>query len=505
MYDKVVSPGWCLNIEILDNVDASSPPEKPTSYDSKVKYTIECFLKNAQGGKDYIWTASANNPTTFEYDMDTRGDLPVIEEKKILDISITSRLKQPITGFQGRLKRPQHDIVTGALLTIHSHYLLNVLKSIVQYATGDDDYVNGDFFFPYTDLFRHRVEIEDYKTSHRTRTQHSDEYNGQCDKHIDILLQYLDSQPAIRYLDHKMLWSRPKPMTTFAGLWLLLKPCTDVYVQEHEKLNAFVIDKAAGGVVYPIEPTAAIKATAYSVRVWNLNFDGKVIYRKSRWILVPYFDGEREITSLPLFPVQYQDTTDASATRNSPIERGKKYFSYCKSPTFLEYSGAGLKDGWLKVSNRRSVQQLLTYLIQYKRTRVVVDHRPKPWAEAHFKALEWDLDRHISENTLGEELRAPQCECPDCTQSRLSQVQGRAKFSDYDDIYPDKVEELSDHQYLLLASHMYAHILQDREFGKSPMKPPKDADDLPGIRHCGRGRPNRANHSERRNQPLSDG
>ncbi|KAL5377045.1 hypothetical protein DPSP01_010010 [Paraphaeosphaeria sporulosa] len=359
VYDKVVSPGWYLDIEILDDSDAP-PPEEPTSYDSKVKYSIDCFRKNAQGSNDYMWTVSASNPTTFEYDMDTRGDLPVIEEKKILDISITSRMRKPDTGFKGRLRRPQHDLVSGALLTVHSHYLLNVLKSIIQYATGVDDYTNGDFFFPYKDLFRHRAEIEDYKTFHKARSQHSAEYNEQCDKHIDILLQYLDSHPTIRYPEHKMIWNRPKPMTTFAGLWLLLKPCTDVYVQDNEKLNAFVIDKVSGGVSYPVEPSAALRATEYSVRVWNLHFDGKIIYRRSQWILVPYFDGERDITSLPLFPVQYQDTADASATRDSLIERGKKYFSYCKSPTFLEYSGAGLKDGWLKVSSEWSVPRKLT-------------------------------------------------------------------------------------------------------------------------------------------------
>lgn len=357
VYDDVIRPGWYVDIEVMEDVDTPIP-EKPTSYDGKVKYSIDCFRKNAQGGNDYMWTVSANNPTTFEYDIDTRGDLPVMEEKKLLDVSITSQTRKPNEGFMGRLKRAQHDVVNGAFLTVHSHYLLNVLKSTIQYNTGKDDYVNGDFFFPYTDLFRHRAEIENYKASHENRS-HSDEYTEKCDKHIDILLEYLDSHPTIQYPAHKMLWSRSKPRTTFSGLWLLLKPCTDVYVQENGKLNGFVIDKIKGGVTYPLEPSAAIRATAYSVRVWNLHFDGKVIYRKSQWIQVPYFDGEREITSLPLFPMEYQDTTDASATRVSLVERGKSYFRYCKSPTFLEYSGSGLKDEWLKVSSQQSDRQLL--------------------------------------------------------------------------------------------------------------------------------------------------
>jgi hypothetical protein len=53
---------------------------------------------------------------------------------------------------------------------------------------------------------------------------------------------------------------------------------------------------------------------------------------------------------LPLFPVQYHDNSNESATRDRLIGRGKKYFNYCKRPTFLEYTGSGLKAGWKSVS-----------------------------------------------------------------------------------------------------------------------------------------------------------
>jgi hypothetical protein len=350
VYDKVVSPGWTIDVIILEDVD-DPPPPKPTSYDSKVKYSIACFRKNFQGGGDFVWSVSSTEPTTFEYDSDKRGDLPIIEEKKTIECSATSRLAKPKEGFKGRIKRPQHDNVTGTILKVHSHYLLNVLRCTIQYSTDIDDYYNGVFFYPYRDLYRHRAEIEDYKSSTNViRSKHSAEYNEQCDKHIDILLQYLDSHTRIRYTQHKALWSAPKALTTFTGLWLLFKPCTDVYVEEHGRLNAFVIDKVTGGVGYPVEPSAAMRVVTYSVRVWNLHFDGENIYRRSMWIQVPFFDGEREITSLPLFPVEYRDVSDSFETRRYLIERGKKYFKYCKSPTFLEYSGPGLKEGWNSVS-----------------------------------------------------------------------------------------------------------------------------------------------------------
>ena len=139
-------------------------------------------------------------------------------------------------------------------------------------------------------------------------------------------------------------------MTNFAGVAFLLKPCTDVYVYEDGKLNAFVVDRIMGGVTYPIESTQATKISTYRVRIWNLHFDGKRVYRRSKWVLIPFFDGEREIISLPVHPAQYRDQIDSFATRKHLIERGKKYFSYCKHPTFLEYTGSGLREGWKSVS-----------------------------------------------------------------------------------------------------------------------------------------------------------
>lgn len=351
MYEKIITPGWTVAIDILDDTSAEAAPEELTTYDSRIKYTLDCFRKNINGGPaDFMWSITSSEPTNFEYDSDKRGDLPIIEEKKQIECSTTSRMRRPKDGFKGTIKRPQHDIITGTILHVHSHYLLNVLRATIQYTTDLDDYNNGVFNYPYMDLYRHREEIEAYKKSDdRIRAKHSLEYNEQCDSHIDILLQYLDSLPVMRYAQHRLLWSKPKAMTTFAGVALLLKPCTDVYVHEDGKLNAFVVDRLRGGVRYPIEPGASAKVSTYRVVMWNLHFDGKAIYRRSKTVLIPYFDGEREIASLTAFPAEYRDRVDSFATREKLVERGKKYFSYCKRPTFLEYTGPGLKEGWKTV------------------------------------------------------------------------------------------------------------------------------------------------------------
>ena len=352
VYDTVIAPGWNIIFSILNN-SSEELPENLTTYETKVRYQLDCFRKSVHGDtSDFMWSISSNEPTTFEYDYDKRGDLPVIEEKKVIVCSSASQMTKPKDEFKGKIKRPQHDVVTSILIQVHSHYLLNLIRSTIRYTTKSlDDYAGGYFYYPYMDLHRHREEIEKYKTGNcENRSKHSDAYNEQCDKHIDVLLQYLDSVPLIRDTQIKLLQNKPQSMVTFAGVALLLKPLTDVYVHENGKLNAYVVDKLTGGIQYPAETTATASIGTYRIRIWNLQFDGKRIYRKSHWVHIPYFDGEREITTLLVHPVEYSDRLDGSRSQTHLINRGKKYFSYCKRPTFLEYSGLGLGEGWKSVS-----------------------------------------------------------------------------------------------------------------------------------------------------------
>jgi len=62
----------------------------------------------------------------------------------------------------------------------------------------------------------------------------------------------------------------------------------------------------------------------------------------------------------------------------------------------------------------------------------------------------------------------PRCECNDCKAELQSQeVYVREKFSGYHAIVPSEQLELSEHQYMLMSSHMYAFVLKDRRYGMS--------------------------------------
>ena len=70
--------------------------------------------------------------------------------------------------------------------------------------------------------------------------------------------------------------------------------------------------------------------------------------------------------------------------------------------------------------------------------------------------------------TAENPIRLARCECNDCKVLASSQESyARLTFSDYREIIPARQTDLSEHQYSLLPSHMFAFILNDRAYGGS--------------------------------------
>lgn len=80
---------------------------------------------------------------------------------------------------------------------------------------------------------------------------------------------------------------------------------------------------------------------------------------------------------------------------------------------------------------------------------------------AHFPIAEvYDVE-------LGQRTKEPKCLCKTCQANGLRQhgIQRRI-FDDYDNIDLSSVSTLTDHQYLLCWSHVYAYVLKDRVWGR---------------------------------------
>ncbi|KAI0886608.1 uncharacterized protein GGS22DRAFT_199011 [Annulohypoxylon maeteangense] len=474
-WEDLVQRGWGVSIRLnskahlhqdeetdSDREESEDENEKDETdenfegkYEVKTTYTIDYYEKR-YGDDELLFTTSHDDAIELNTSGHRGKKVSILEEKTTV-MCRRRYNRRPDSVLKRAPKLDDGDRIEKKHLVINSPLLINALRSVVKYASdgpsGDevDDLKAGKFSHPYRDLFYYRQELIDFKNQTTgIRSNHSQRYNEECDKHIDFLLKFLENEPTVQVKALEARWAKKVPTTTFAGLWLLLKPGSDVYVLQDGQLNAYVVDSISGGVEHFFRGLWSVSIGSYTVRLWNLVYNGKVITRRSKEVVIPVFDNERNITSLPVFPTRFQDQMDGGLRRKQLIERGQKLFQFAKGPAFLEYTGSGLRPGWKK----------------YNRARVVIEHESRPWINGDFdRILDWELDEDEYSTEIRERARTPHCECTACNRTKLGQetyVSGT--FSDYDDIDPKRSLPPTEHQSLICMSHMFGFVLKDRMY-----------------------------------------
>ncbi|KAF4763282.1 hypothetical protein HAV15_001590 [Penicillium sp. str.  len=441
-WENLVSPGWEFKLEFTFDVLSSIRRQKRLAAEEEA----EKADKEAKETDVAIEELSKVSYVATYLAPDSDGDYQRRNTKRLDDKTIFTKVSDV-------------QIPNSPVLYIHSPILLNALNAIIDCQSRPDriprveyriegiesDLGQGRLVYPFTDLHHYRERLLQYREE--VGETHDTEYTTTCQEHIDILVEYLDGLTTIGVRDAEFLWNNEVPKTTFSSLWLLLKPGTDVFVQENGKLNAYVVESFSGGVPWG-SPNA--RSRPYIVNVWNLNFDGQILSRSVKEVTISIFDGQREITSLPLFPIKFHvDEDPQNPLRRQLVERGKRFVDMVKTPTFQEYSGPSRLQG-----NRT-----------FKQTRVVVDHTSQPW---RLNEIAGEKHAHLPIEEvynveLGQRTREPKCLCKTCQANSLRQhgIQRRI-FDDYDNIDLSSVSTLTDHQYLLCWSHVYAYVLKDR-------------------------------------------
>jgi len=341
-----------------------STKQKPvrSNYDYRLKYTV-----HYRNDKAYIGSKSYRKPIQFSESLNKDKKIPVLEEV----LELLRSAKSDERGAPGIPYPPRYpydhsskpdnsmkyaifpgDHIRNRRLLIRSPLLLNAIRAVVEFSSeapsGNlDSMRDGVFPFPYRDLYYHKEDLLKYKQSHPTRARHTDEYNEECDRHIDLLIDFLYTKKEINLKEAEERFDMSQPSTTFGAFWLLMKPGSDVYVFENGRYNAYVVNSCQGGPRFGQE-----HASAYVVRLWNLVFNGHNIRRGHRTVNVPVFDGDREIKSMPVVPVRfYEEQENARPLRDELIMRGREYLKLCSRPSFMEYTGSGAVTGKLVSEN----------------------------------------------------------------------------------------------------------------------------------------------------------
>lgn len=370
VWNEMVQPGWQIKItfeghprfvqKALHAMANETATEKQGSVEEEpynhvpnelqdISYVARLFQQDGTTYPSYLRQKTYKEPLLSRV-LDSTSELgSVLCEVRNIFLGIS---KTGVSNSEDYDSLQSDDVFGVPVLQIHSSILLDALKAVMHFQTSveieDDEGFSmvtrrlssnlrsGQFVFPFEDLYYHKEDLSTYRTQvGGPKQHHSREYNETCDRHIQILLDYLYNQPAIQLGKAETAWSQSLPMTAFRSLWILLKPGSDVYVRERGRLNAYVVERVEG-----IVRTTTSPPRPYLVKLWNLDFNGKCLSRSVKTVSIPVFDGEREVTSLPVFPTRFhRDKANERPHREVLIERGKTFVKVITQPSYQEYTG----------------------------------------------------------------------------------------------------------------------------------------------------------------------
>lgn len=302
-------------------------------------------------------------------------------------------------------------------LIIHSEHIIKALRSLVDYYPGQS--LLGDTISikePFSILIHFREEIQEYKES----CDDAEAYH-----HISVLQKYLEDNLGDKILEEDQRYTRTTPVATFEMLWMLFKPGMDVYTQIDEQRGGFVVqscnpfvDNLKYGQIAPLK-----------VKMFYLDFDGRMVGRRSHEVIITPFDGEREITSLKVFPAKFIDSNPDISPRKKLEDRGEKFYSMLMGKQ-MDYKGFSM------VAEKKPKR--------FHEGRVVVDQG------AFYTYADWeDTDKHPAP-TLGIDdddsgILAGlhyECNCNECMNTRRA-ASTNTKWGAYESIDPRETPSLA--------------------------------------------------------------
>lgn len=197
---------------------------------------------------------------------------------------------------------------------------------------------------------------EDNKTEEEPLTTRSANTDGkdsaQALRHFELLIEFLDQYLKPLFDFRTSLMNGEVKKIAFDDLWHLFKLGQEVWVpnKQDEKAGIYKVLKYTGGrelltqkygpPSHPISQDLGPGgwSGAFAVQCWNLAFDGDVYRPMLKTFGIRRFDGEKEITSLPIYPLGFDPEHDD--IRKQFVSRGEKFLKYTESKNIhLRYLG----------------------------------------------------------------------------------------------------------------------------------------------------------------------
>lgn len=254
-------------------------------------------------------------------------------------------------------------LVTWTQINIHSRNLLKLLRSVVKHYPGQS--LKGEKIivkFPFEMLAHYYNDLNALQ-------------NGTLDVLANVNLDGSDGAEQLELtnkadlLDQATLYDLKVLLRAFKGhyvknfapeearynfgvtsyelIWFLFRPGVDVYARIGGKIAGFVFERGERrerGTRRDDDYLRADERPGVNIfwvaHCWSLTYDGRRIVKTSHEFIIDKFRGERQITSLPVFPSIYLDNSDGGKTRARLQDLGEKYYGILRrSPAHMEYCG----------------------------------------------------------------------------------------------------------------------------------------------------------------------
>ena len=268
--------------------------------------------------------------------------------------------------FAKRLEKYQLESYQVVSMLVHSSHLQALLRSVIVYYPAFSSKGNNmEISHPFKPLMHYYHDLVALKTkgkSDKPVVEHQSENNMPLENMAQMQSKVLDKD-TLHALDVLLAYLEPAYSSTIQPeesryreglapwglLWLLFKPGSDVYARVDGKLAAFVVGEVTEEVGRAI------------IKCWSLAYKSRRLMKKRTEFTINMFIGEREISSLPVFPCTYLDESDKGKTKASLETLGETYYEILKQvPTFRAYSGYawGKRRKAVKISKKGSEQRI---------------------------------------------------------------------------------------------------------------------------------------------------
>lgn len=130
-----------------------------------------------------------------------------------------------------------------------------------------------------------------------------------------ILNDFLRSTFTTEVLSAESRLKEAIPTIDFESLWYLFRPGLDVYVQLSEDLHVCVISSVSKSF------RMSSRSQQWDFEMWCSATDGRGIAHIPSLTSISQYSSYKEVTSLPICPVEIWDLFDGGTRRKSIMER----------------------------------------------------------------------------------------------------------------------------------------------------------------------------------------